>query len=80
MATYTIVYTGQCKGGAHHYYDLMLDGKTVKNIVLTDEEIKGAEVDLKDLALTIIKLSANTAKQTTVASAKTSIEAISVKI
>lgn len=80
MAVYTIVYKDKCTGGGHYTFDIKRGTTILKQITIGPEELATTDIDVKDMAAMLIKVALKTANPTTMAEARTAIEAISVTI
>jgi hypothetical protein len=80
MAVYTIVYKAKCAGGGHYTFDIKRGTTVLKRITIGPEELQTTEIDVKEMATMLIKVALKTANPTTMAEARTAIEAIQVTI
>ena len=80
MAVYTIAYKGQCAGGGHYTFNIKRGTTTIKQITIGPEELQATDIEVLDLAMMLMKLAIKTANPTTMAQARTAIEAIQVTI
>lgn len=80
MPVYTIVYKAKCQGGGHYTFDIKRGTTVLKQITIGPEELQTTEIDVKEMATMLIKVALKTANPTTMAEARTAIEAIQVTI
>jgi hypothetical protein len=80
MPVYTIVYKAKCQGGGHYTFDIKRGTTVLKKITIGPEELQTTEIDVKEMATMLIKVALKTANPTTMAAARTAIEAIQVTI
>jgi hypothetical protein len=80
MPVYTIVYKAKCQGGGHYTFDIKRGTTVLKQITIGPEELQTTEIDVKEMATMLIKVALKTANPTTMAAARTAIEAIQVTI
>ena len=80
MAVYTIVYKAKCAGGGHYTFDIKRGTTVLKQITIGPEELQTTVIDPAEMATMLIKVALETANPTTMAEARTAIEAIRVTI
>lgn len=75
MATYTVRVAGVCSGGEHITLNLRRDGTTVRQMVVTKTDIMNNETQLEDALVFFLRAAIKKAGATTMAQAKTAVEA-----
>ena len=75
MATYTVSVLGVCSGGEHIKIALKKDGATIKNMSITKTEIFNTETNLEEALIFFLRQAIRAEKATTLAQAKTAVEA-----
>lgn len=75
MATYTVKVAGVCSGGEHISLDLKRDGTTVRRLTVTKADILQNETSIDDALIFFLRQAIKTAGATTMAQAKTAVEA-----
>lgn len=75
MATYTVSVLGVCTGGEHIKIALKKDGVVVRNMSITKTEIFNTETNLEEALIFFLRQAVRAAGATTLAQAKTAVEA-----
>ena len=78
MATYTFDVIARCSGGAHVRIGINKDGERVRDKVLLYDDILGFDVDLDEALIFFFRQAIKAAGATTLAQAKTAVEAMEI--
>jgi len=77
MAVYTVVVKGQCSGGEHITLTVKRDGVAVKDFATTRSELLANDLSWEEVFPFFLRETIKSSGATTVAQAKTAVEAAS---
>jgi hypothetical protein len=81
MATYTVRVLGVCSGGEHVSLNVLRDGDVIKKICFTKTEILDpASIEWENVLIHFMRQAIKKSGATTLAQAKTAVEAMSLEL
>ena len=75
MAVYTVIVDGVCAGGEHIKLSVLKDGVEMRKFGVTKEEVLTHETNWEDVLVFFLRQAIRKAGATTLAQAKTAVEA-----